>query len=303
MPFPAVIDNVIRKAFATCPASANYEFVERLRPPDSGGEHLLFGRAFAKGLETARQRYFAQGFSTNVTQEIAVEAALGVFGNFVPANPKSVKTRERLLAAIDKYFEVWPLDAEYLEPIVGGIEKSFAVPLPFAHPDTGEVLQYAGRFDLLAHDGDKFIVHDDKTASGQGDLWAWQWDMDSQMTGYIWAIRQQLMGDESPEAAMLPEVRGNVRAVFVRKYDIGHMEVPIVRADWQIEQWYNQLLRDVARMLFAYESGIWDMAMTANACTRYGRQCEFTRLCTSPNPKQLYGTYELREWNPLDPKD
>lgn len=293
MPFPAVIDNVIRKAFATCPASANYEFVENLRPPDSGGEHLLFGRAYATALEVARRTHYGSNKELDPIER-AKEAALRVFGDFVPASSKSVKTRERLLAALDKYFEVWPFASEYLEPIVGGIEKTFVVPLPFAHPDTGETLQYAGRFDLLAHDGDKFVVHDDKTASGQGDLWAWQWDMDSQMTGYIWAIRQLMDG---------AEVQANVRAVFVRKYDIGHMEVPIVRADWQIEKWYNQLLRDVARMLFAYESGMWDMAMTANACTRYGRQCEFTRLCTSPNPKQLYGTYELREWNPLNPKD
>lgn len=291
--FPAVIDNVIRKAFATCPASANYEFVENLRPLDSGGEHLLFGRAYATALEVARSTHYGSNKELDPIER-AKEAALHVFGNFVPANPKSVKTQERLLAAIDKYFEVWPLDTEYLEPIVGGIEKSFVVPLPFAHPDTGEPLRYAGRFDLLAHDGDKFVVHDDKTASGQGDLWAWQWDMDSQMTGYIWAIRQLMDG---------AEVQANVRAVFIRKYDIGHMEVPIVRADWQIEQWYAQLLRDVARMISSYKLGVWDMAMTANACTRYGRQCEFTRLCTSPNPQQLYGTYKVHVWNPLDPKD
>lgn len=304
MTFPAVIDNTIRKAFIRCPTYALHAHVENLRVAGEESVDLHFGAAFAVGVEVARKQYWQMpGGEGDAVPEDAmnagISAAISYYGNFV-APLKSFKTAERLVGALSYYFEQWPLGEDGLTPLPGGIECSFAITIPIVHPDTGELLRYAGRYDMAASDGaGRIYIVDEKTASRLGDTFASKWDMDSQMTGYIWSKREEYLRNSN---GALPQIMAQIRAVSILNRDYGHIEVPIVRADWMIDRWYQQMLRDVEHMVAAYRSGEWDMAMHENSCVAYMRPCEYTRLCTSPNPERLLDTYQRVVWNPLAKK-
>jgi hypothetical protein len=251
-------------------------------------------------MEAGRIAYFNGAYNEQVAIEAAVEAGCEFYGDF-QAPDKSLKTKARLITALRYYYEQWPLD-EDLPPAPGGIEMSFNVELPILHPDTGRPLRYVGRFDCLAQDVQigRYYINDEKTASRLGDTWINQWDMDAQMTGYIWGV-QQTLGRPA-------EIVAQIRAVSILKYECGHAQVEIVRPQWQVDRWYEQMLRDVRRMVETYERfgpgsrmnlDHVDMAMS-NVCYEYARSCDFMKLCKSPNPERLIeGNYEVVHWNPL----
>lgn len=304
MPFPAVIDNTIRKEFVQCPMKAYFKHVENLRPKEPNVD-LHFGGCFAKGMEVARKAYFEQGLGVNDAIALAIGAAQHEYGDFV-APAASLKTKEKLRAALIYYFETWPLEDELLVPVEGGIEHSFSFPLDgIMHPDTGETLHYAGRFDLLAKAGDALVVVDEKTASRLGDSFAWQWDTDGQMSGYLYSVQHawEVGGNAMGMPVALPEVSALIRAVSILKSGFGHMEVPIVRSGYMLNVWYEQLRADVLRMIAMYQAGIdWDRALHSNACVSYNRPCEFTTPCLSPTPERFFDQYERVIWNPLEKK-
>lgn len=307
MSFPNVIDNTIRKAFIRCPTYAKHAHIENLRVGEGESVDLLFGAAFATGMETARKLYFQMpgGEGDGIAEDAidrGIDAALAHYGDFNPPE-KSFKTPDRLAGALRYYFEQWPLGADGLTPLPDGIECSFAIEIPVLHPDTGKWIKYAGRYDMAAVDSQGRIhVVDEKTASRLGDSFASKWDMDSQMTGYIWSKLHGLRTESGLKESEMPEVMADIRAVSILSREYGHMDVPIVRPAWMIERWHEQMVRDVVRMVDAYRSNEWDMAMHENSCVAYMRPCEYTRLCTSPNPERLMGDYKRVVWDPLAPK-
>jgi hypothetical protein len=257
---------------------------------------LHFGACFAKGIEVARLWYFGpEPVSPQVAIQIGIDAAVNEYGTFqCPAS--SYKTVSRLVGALRYYWEQWPLGADGLTPIADGIECRFDIALPIVHPDSGKPLRYAGRYDMLAENRNKRLyVVDEKTASRLGDKWGMKWDLDSQTTGYIWSVRHSL-GEAQRE------VMAQIRAVSILKYDYGHAEVDVLRSTWMVERWYEQMLRDVRRMVHAYEVDEWDMALHENSCASFARPCEFSQLCCNPSPERIIAdgvSYREEVWNPL----
>ena len=303
MPFPDFVDNTTRKAFAVCPTKAKYEFVQHLRPAGDKSIHLHFGAAFATGIEVARKWFFgSEPLSAESAVEAGIEAATQEYG-FMDAQG-TYKTLDRLVGALRYYFQTWPLDEEVIRPLNEGIECAFSIPLPVLNPDTGKMLNYVGRYDMRGIDDQHRIwIVDEKTASKLGDLWDAKWDLDCQLTGYIWSVQQQFRRGEltlPPEAGPVPDIRALVRAVSILKYDYGHSEVPMVRSAWYIDRWYGQLVRDVQRMVESYKLGTWDLALHENACVQFGRKCDFNPLCLTPHPERIIesGMYRLHDWNP-----
>lgn len=297
MPFPAYIDNTIRKAFATCPTKARWAHIEDLRPIGEKSIHLHFGACFAKGLELARRAFFVEGAHEQDAISSAVEDALEAFGDA----GEGYKTADRLEGALYYYFQKWPMGRDFLRPVEGGIECGFELPLPILHPETGKLLNYVGRYDMLGIDEQaRLWVVDEKTASRLGDMWDAKWDLDCQLTGYIWSVQQQVRRGERKHPTAELDVRAMVRAVSVLRTDYGHTEVPMVRSAWYVDRWYGQLVRDVERMVESYKTGVWDLALHETACVQYGRKCDYNPLCLTPHPDRLIdGLYEKVVWNPL----
>ena len=168
------------------------------------------------------------------------------------------------------------------------IEFSFAEPLPFNHPVTGNPILYTGRTDLIAEFAGGNYVVDEKTTSSLGASWPRQWEMRSQFTGYNWAARR----------AGIKTAGTIIRGVSILKTKYDTMQVITNRADWEIDRWLEQVVRDLTRMQQCWESGWWDFALDG-ACTEYGG-CPFVAVCKSPNPDQWLETYfEQRVWDPL----
>lgn len=296
MLFPEVIDNTIRKAFMECPTRAMYRHVKNLRPNGPDSVDLHFGSCFATGMEYARKWFFgSEPLSAQSAIQAGIDAAAQQYGDFVCPVGK-YKSKDRLVGALRYYFNQWPLGEDGLTPLEGGIECSFAIDIPVKHPVTGEWLKYAGKYDMRAiTPSGRIVVVDEKTASRLGDTWSMQWDLDSQMTGYIWSVRQTHPVEDV-------EVMAQIRAVSILKNDYGHAEVDVVRSKWMVRRWYEQMLCDVMRMKRSFERNEWDMALHANSCASYNRQCEFSQLCCNPTPERIINdgvSYREEVWSPL----
>ena len=72
--------------------------------------------------------------------------------------------------AVEFYFEEYPLDGDSIKPYKfedgrTGIEFTFGIPIPINHPDSGDPIVLAGRFDLLGYYNDLLAVVDEKTTA------------------------------------------------------------------------------------------------------------------------------------------
>lgn len=296
--FPSVIDNSMREAFTACPMKFFRGYVQNLTMPQIS-VHLHAGAAYAKGLEVMRGAFYDDGLSELDALTKGAEALIHAYGDFQPP-PDSPKTVDRMVGALEYYTSQYPLDTDYIKPYKAGAEKSaleftFGIPLPLRHPDTGEAIIYAGRFDMMGVMNNRdLIVYDDKTATQLGSSWAKKWHINSQFTGYAWAAKQ--FGFDIRAVV--------VRGVSILKTQYGTAEVIAYRPDWMIERWYCQLLVEIQRMIDMYKSmkagneSAWPLSQ-ADACSSYGG-CMYTDLCDKQNPSQWIETqFITRHYDPL----
>lgn len=294
-PFPATIDSTMLKTFRECPRKFELEYLHHWKSKYPS-IHLHAGAAFAKGLETVRESYFVNKCDVEASIANGLHALMQAYGSF-ECPPEAAKTLPRMLGALEYYFEAWPLDHDTLTPYEWSpgkfaIEFSFASPLPFDNPETGDPVIYTGRSDMVGQlAGGGLYIEDDKTASALGAQWHNQWDLRSQFTGYTWHARR---------VGGLPIDGTFVRGVSILKTKYDHAQVITYRPDWEVDRWLKQTLHDLARMKLAWETGYFDYNLD-EACNSYGG-CLFKRICKSEPQNQqawLEADYEQRVWDPL----
>jgi len=291
--FPAVIDSTSRGDLASCETKAYWGFNRKLGPKE-GSVHLVAGGAFARGLEVTRLRHFGDKLPLPEALHEGMLAAIAEYGAFVTPEDKSVKGVDRVVQALDYYFnEAFPPATDHVKPMYTPdgkpmVEFTFAIPLPVMHPDSGEPLIYAGRFDMVGLYNDQIFCVDEKTTTQLGPTWPAQWNLRGQFTGYSWACQQYGK----------PAVGAIVRGISFLKNSFGKSESLQQRPQWMIDQWYEQLIKDVQRWKQAYVSG-WYHQNFGDACGSWGG-CAFQSLCGSANPEAwIEGKYKTREWDPL----
>lgn len=303
--FPRVVDSTIRSDFVSCATKGYYSFIRKLGSKDPSID-LIAGGAFAKGLEVVRGLFYSEDSDVRGNLAKSLEAGMmaaieeytrELGANEVPEH-KAQKGPDRVVTALAAYFDKWHPAVDHIQPaFLNGrpqVEYTFSVPLPLLHPETKEPLLYAGRFDLVGMYNGQLVGVDEKTTSQLGATWVNQWNLRGQFTGYCWALRQF----QFPAVGMI--VRGVSFLKQTKSNPVGHefSESIQMRAEWQIEAWYQQLLQDIHRMLLAYESGWYDQAF-GDACSAY-TGCPFQRLCTSHDPENwIEGYYGMRDWDPL----
>jgi hypothetical protein len=289
--FPDVIDNTILNTFRSCPQKAFRSYIEHWKPTGTN-VHLHAGAAFARGLEVARKAFYDHNATAEDAAAVGLQALVEAYGDFeCPSD--SAKSLERMCGAFEYTLDVWPLGTDPAKPwrkLDGShaIEFSFAEPLDLLHPVTGNPLIYSGRADMIVDlEGGRF-VEDDKTTSSLGRSWSGQWELRSQFTGYTWAaLRSGIKVD-----GVL--VRGT--SILKTKYD--HAQAITYRPQWEIDRWYEQTLRDLKRMIRAWEEGYWDFNL-GEACNEYGT-CAFAPICKKAEPEEWLPAYFIqRKWNPL----
>jgi hypothetical protein len=321
--FPHTVDSTMLAAFRSCPQKFFRSYIEHWKP-QSDSVHLVAGGAFAKGIEVARKAYFegiliagqaedvyddkSATYKRKVTwmdrqepglqgdseaaQQLGLAALMLHYGDF-ECPPDSAKSLERTAGALEFYYANYPFGADGTDPVVfpggrRGIEFSFAEPLPFLHPVTGQPVLYTGRADMVAEYAGGTYVFDEKTASQLGPTWPRQWELRSQFTGYIWAA--QRAGINCNGAV--------VRGVSILKTKYDTAQAITYRTPYEVERWLTQVGRDLERMKACWEAGWWDYDLD-HACAEYGG-CQFQRICKSEHPENWLQTYfEKRVWDPL----
>lgn len=289
MTFPAAIDSTMIAAFRACPRKFWLEFAQHWKPK-APSVHLHAGAAFARGLEVARRQFYEEAVPAADAVAAGMGALLAAYDSFDAGD--SPKSLERMAGAFEFYFDRYPLGSDHAVPatLAGRkcIEFSFAEPLPLLHPDSGDPLIYCGRADMIAEFASGIYVFDDKTTSSLGPSWARQWDMRSQFTGYCWAAQRVGL---RPNGVL-------VRGVSILKTKYDTQQAISSRAEWELDRWYDQLLKDIGRMLTSYRLGEWDYNLD-HACTEYGG-CPFVAPCKSQDPQPWLDLYfEQRVWDPL----
>src|SRR3990167_1703704 len=89
-----------------------------------------------------------------------------------------------------------------------------------------------------------------------------------------------------------------VRGVSILKTKYDTLEAITYRQEWQLDRWYGQLMRDIRRMIAAWEEGYFDFNLD-HACTEYGG-CPFKGVCQMREPGQLLRMqFQRRKWNPV----
>lgn len=322
--FPHTIDSTMLAAFRSCPQKMKLSYVDHWKPK-SDSVHLVAGGAFAKGIEVARKAFFegkriwAESWdvlveqpephyerstrwheeddptlagNTEESQGLGLAALMAAYGDFeCPSD--SAKSLERTAGALEFYYANYPFGADGTSPVTfangrRGIEFSFAEPLPFAHPVTGNPILYTGRADMVADFAGGTYVFDEKTTSQLGASWSRQWELRSQFTGYVWAAQRTGLA-----------VQGAVvRGVSILKTKYDTQQAITYRSAYEIERWLSQVVRDLGRMQQCWESGWWDFDLD-HACAEYGG-CQFQRICKSESPGTwLPMQFERRVWDPL----
>lgn len=289
--FPHTVDSTIMSTFRSCGQKAYQTYVEHWKSKNPS-VHLVAGGAFAAGIEAARNSFYVQGKPTAESEGAGMVALLNHYGDFT-APSDSPKSLERMLGALEFYFAYYPLGADGANPITlddgrRGIEFSFAEPLDVLHPVTGDPILYTGRSDMLAERAGGIYVYDEKTTSRLGDQWAKQWEMRSQFSGYEWAAGRQ----------GIKTAGSIVRGVSILKTKYDTLEVSTYRSRYELERFESQLVRDVKRMVRAWEEGYWDYSLDGG-CTEYGG-CQLVQVCKSSDPASWLPVYFTQKvWDPL----
>jgi hypothetical protein len=293
--FPTAIDNTMRTAWDACQRKFLLSHIYNLRSQDPS-VHLVFGAAFAKGLEVARKEFYGHGnTSRSDYMGKAYLAAIREWDLHLD-DPlvDQAKSLPNCLCAIDYYFKEWPMATDWIAPLAqdGGepaIEFTFAIPLQISL--AGHPILYTGRFDMFADYASEPAVYDDKTATQLGGQWIKQWGLNSQLTGYIWAGQQH--GFMTNTAI--------IRGVSILKGKFGQAQAIEHRTNWEVRAWYDVLHHNLKGMLDAFEQGE-DAFLPSygQACHAYGG-CPYQMLCKKENWKDwIEPDFGVFVWNPLD---
>lgn len=290
--FPTVLDSSMLAAFKSCPQLFYKIYVQNWKPKEGPNVHLHAGGAFAHGLEAVRRAYYEQGLEGQDAIAEGMKSLLTFYGDFT-CPEDSAKSAARMAGALEYYFHMWPLSHTSGYPILmhnkrRAIEVNFAHPLPISNPETGELLMYAGRSDMICqYAGDNYI-EDDKTTSRLGPSWTQQWDLRGQFLGYTWGFRT--MGFRV--AGVL------VRGISILKTKYEKEEAIVGFADWEIDRWYLELLEWIEDMVLCFRRGRWKYNLD-HSCAEYGG-CGFKTVCKSQNEDSILPMYfERRHWDPI----
>lgn len=293
LPFPSVIDSSLLSHFRACPRSAFLESFEHWKIKGKS-VHLHAGAAYARALEVTREAYYGQGLGETDAIALGLAAMIEAYGDFqCPAD--SAKSLERMLGAFEFHFSEYPLATDAAKPArlpsgQLGIEFSFAEPIDIVHPESGDPLLYSGRFDMIVDYAGGLYGFDDKTTSSLGASWAKQWDLRSQFTAYTFGARR----------AGLRLDGFLVRGISILKTKYDTQQAITYRPAWMVDRWYEQMLRDVRRMIECWKSGLWDYNLD-ESCNSYGG-CQFRRVCLAEPERQanwLAQDFEKRRWDPV----
>lgn len=302
-PFPEMMDNTKWSDYRACPKKFLLkDLLHRVSSLDN--IHLVAGAAFAEGCDVFRKVYHNHDseYKGNF-DEALTSAALALIKKYgydearekEPDWAASPKSCARLVMALDSYWKHYnPKIDEIKQYMINGkaaSEISMSFPLEVCHPVTGLPIIWHGRFDSMVEYGGRLMAMDEKTTSSLGATWPKQWPMRGQFMGYAYGAR-----------TLGYDITGTiVRGTAILKTSINHMQVPVYHSHSLLDRWFEQVNRDVERMVNDWKSGHWDYNF-ADACVGYGG-CPYQDSCRSQFPHRAIEQMGIRVWTPQDPEN
>lgn len=289
--FPEVFDSSMLATFKSCPQLFHKIYIQNWKSKERS-VHLHAGGAFAHGVERGKRAFFEESKNADDSVAEGLGALLTFYGDF-ECPPDSAKSAQRTAGALEFYFDQYPLQFGESEPILlpggkRGIEFSFAHPLEFTHPETGNPLIYCGRMDSIMHFAGSVFKEDDKTTTSLGASWSRQWDLRSQFIGYEWGCR----------TAGIKTSGIIVRGVSILKTKYDTAQAIVYHPDWMVDRWYNELYDWLGAIKRCWETGKWVYNLD-HSCSDFGG-CGFLRACTAQDETPWLETYfERRHWDPI----
>lgn len=286
--FPLALDNSTLSTFRRCERKCLYQYKYHIHPVGSN-IHLLAGGTFAKCLEVFRLCFYEHKMSHEDSLAHSIYEGIREWGTEDPLDEEHKSLWNTLFAVIAHFDEFKP-DTDYLKPhFVRGkpaVEFTFALPLELDHPQHDQPILYSGRFDMLGEFNGTLFVEDDKTAARLGQTWNAQWEMNSQITGYVWAAQE--FGYKTAGAI--------IRGTSIQTYDIKFAVSTQYRSERDIQRWMWQTLEDTQRLreIWNYDER-WHFNLGYECAT-----CPYQTLCRAENWEEwIEGNYVIRVWDPL----
>lgn len=294
VPFPQVIDNTMLSDFKACPLRAYWTHFRGIVPESAHSPDLVAGGAFARGIEVTRHHIWGLGEPLDEALASGLRAAWSDYGTYEPP-PNHVKTPLNVGLALVDYFRTYPPATDHIQPHMRvdgspAVEFTGCYPLPGSrHPETGDPLLYAARWDMIGEYRRGRWGVDEKTTKQLGRTWSQKWGLRGQFIGYNW-VYQQATGE--PLQGFI--VRG---IAFYANQPPAFAEAVIYHGDWLIERWLMSVQLTVDRMIDCWESGIWPGDF-GDACTSYSG-CPYQPLCEARDAGPWLADYTVRVWDPL----
>ena len=290
--FPQHIDSTMLSTYRSCENKFLEEFIYGVTPSGISPD-LHAGGAVAAALETTRRALWDLKLPFEEALSLGYQEFIRFWGEF-EAPEGHVKQFDRVATAficIWDWFgvETDPIKPFFLENGKAAVEMRFSIPIPVNHPVSGDPLFYSGRYDLLGLFQDQVYIVDDKTTKSLGQAWLKRWDLRSQFMGYCWSAKQQ----------GLPVVGAIARGIGILKTDINFAESMNTYSEELLDRWYDQMVRDVRRMVQCWEEKVWGYDFD-EACNMYGG-CPYKVLCRSnpANRDSWLESFDHRIWDPL----
>jgi hypothetical protein len=316
------IDNSSLERFTTCPRSAEYYICNKRESSDSRIA-LSFGKAIHTILE-ARYKHNSNvvtrvpGISDHDTSELMLAAAKGAFADWPFDDPEEYRNFSTAVTFIEKYNAHYPMEGFEIVKLPDGrpaIEVPFAVPLgeldingdlTVRNPDGTIITKHfdklkvvwTGRIDLIYRREGRIYIMDHKSTSMMGPQYFKEFDLSSQVYGYLWAASTLL---NQPVAGFI------VNALAFRKptpkgkpYEFSRYPVPA--DDSLIQEWQQDTMFILSDFVEMAKRGYFPKH-TKWCVGKYG-VCSYAPICgLPPHQRQIMlgsGNYKTVQWNPLD---
>lgn len=259
----SVLDNSILGTLAACPRKTLYKYFLNIRAKEEDNTSVDFGSAYHRYREVLDKcAAQANEWKPEVFHQIALTMALQGFEDPPESHKKNYLDRTRLMKSCIAAFSKWKTEMENGSRKIVQLECSFQYPLP-----SGRL--YGGRFDQIFEWNNRLWVKDYKTSSFAPTTKKDYYDLNHQMTGYVWAA-QQLSGRQVD--GVIVEICYNIK-------DKGPDIIPIMttRTPNDVEaflEWAEAGWDHVER---AIETNRWPQYTIS--CNDFFRKCEFYGAC------------------------
>jgi hypothetical protein len=321
------IDNSSLERFTTCPRSAEY-YICNKRESSEDRVALGFGKRIHTILET-RYKFHPNVVPPRLSADVGgaevgtgarmFAAAQAAFADFLPPTEEEYRNFSTATDLITAYNNHYPIEAFEVLQLPSGlpaIEVPFAVPLGeitvnspmWVRSPKGEVAEkqvgtikiiWTGKIDLIYRREGRIYIMDHKTTSMMGPNYFKEFDLSSQVYGYLWAaaklLNQPIAGFIVNALAVRKQTKTGKRFEFER--------YPIPGDDFLVAEWIEDTLHIISDFIEMAKRAYFPKH-TKWCVGKYGL-CPYIQVCQLPEHSKetilMSGNFKTVEWDPLNP--